>query len=111
MPAPPARPLRRAIQRDIEDVISEKILFGELTAGQLIMVDAPGDVEGESAEVRTAIGADAPEDRPFTFTGTQREIAPSELEQQAGAPLDEKVSSAQDVRITDPRVRAPGEGA
>ncbi len=27
-----ARPLRRAIQRDIEDALSEKILFGELKA-------------------------------------------------------------------------------
>ena len=35
-----ARPLRRAIQRDIEDHLSEKILFGELTAGQLVKVDA-----------------------------------------------------------------------
>jgi len=37
-----ARPLRRAIQRDIEDHLSEKILFGELTAGQLVKVDAVG---------------------------------------------------------------------
>jgi ATP-dependent Clp protease ATP-binding subunit ClpC len=37
-----ARPLRRAIQRDIEDHLSEKILFGELTAGQIVKVDATG---------------------------------------------------------------------
>lgn len=34
-----ARPLRRAIQRDIEDVLSEKLLFGEFTRGQVIVVD------------------------------------------------------------------------
>ncbi|MFC5369652.1 ATP-dependent Clp protease ATP-binding subunit [Arcanobacterium bovis] len=34
-----ARPLRRAIQRDIEDVLSEKLLFGEFSAGQTIVVD------------------------------------------------------------------------
>ena len=28
-----ARPLRRTIQREIEDILSEKILFGELAAG------------------------------------------------------------------------------
>jgi len=33
-----ARPLRRTIQREIEDPLSEKILFGELTAGQIIVV-------------------------------------------------------------------------
>jgi len=38
-----ARPLRRAIQRDIEDALSEKILFGELKAGQTVIVDAQGE--------------------------------------------------------------------
>ena len=37
-----ARPLRRTIQREIEDSLSEKILFGELTAGQIVMVDVDG---------------------------------------------------------------------
>ena len=37
-----ARPLRRAIQRDIEDALSEKILFGELERGQKVIVDAEG---------------------------------------------------------------------
>ncbi|WP_216379083.1 ATP-dependent Clp protease ATP-binding subunit [Arcanobacterium phocae] len=34
-----ARPLRRAIQRDIEDELSEKLLFGEFSSGQTIVVD------------------------------------------------------------------------
>jgi ATP-dependent Clp protease ATP-binding subunit ClpC len=38
-----ARPLRRTIQREIEDALSEKILFGELHAGQQIIVDAHGE--------------------------------------------------------------------
>ena len=37
-----ARPLRRTIQREIEDNLSEKILFGELRAGQIVTVDAHG---------------------------------------------------------------------
>ena len=37
-----ARPLRRTIQREIQDNLSEKILFGELTAGQIVTVDADG---------------------------------------------------------------------
>jgi ATP-dependent Clp protease ATP-binding subunit ClpC len=37
--------LRRTIQREIEDALSEKILFGELTPGQIVVVDAvPVDV-------------------------------------------------------------------
>ncbi len=37
-----ARPLRRAIQRMIEDPMSERILFKEFTAGETVIVDAEG---------------------------------------------------------------------
>ncbi|HEX5303051.1 MAG TPA: hypothetical protein VFW50_39265, partial [Streptosporangiaceae bacterium] len=47
------RPLRRTIQREIEDSLSEKILFGELRPGQIVIVDVEGS--GETAK--------------FTFTG------------------------------------------
>src|SRR5205807_5857050 len=43
-----ARPLRRTIQRSIEDMLSEKILFGELRPGQIVIVDVEG--EGEEAQ-------------------------------------------------------------
>ncbi len=39
-----ARPLRRVIQRDIEDAVSEKILMGELNDNERVIVDA--DSEG-----------------------------------------------------------------
>src|SRR5699024_8688062 len=39
-----ARPLRRAIQRYIEDEISEKILKGEILNGQKIKVDFINDI-------------------------------------------------------------------
>ncbi|WP_432495564.1 ATP-dependent Clp protease ATP-binding subunit [Kineococcus auxinigenes] len=58
-----ARPLRRTIQRDIEDVLSEKILFGDLRPGQIISVDT----EGEGAEQK------------FTFEGTTKEDVPVTL--------------------------------
>lgn len=38
-----ARPLRRVIQRDIEDTISEKILMGDLHDNERVIVDAEGD--------------------------------------------------------------------
>jgi ATP-dependent Clp protease ATP-binding subunit ClpC len=41
-----ARPLKRTIQRELEDALSEKILFGELTAGQIVVVDAELPAEG-----------------------------------------------------------------
>ncbi|WP_258804493.1 ATP-dependent Clp protease ATP-binding subunit [Pseudarthrobacter sp. NS4] len=63
-PAMGARPLRRTIQREIEDQLSEKILFGEIHAGDIVMVDVEGD--GDDAK--------------FTFAGNAKpripEIAP-----------------------------------
>ena len=38
-----ARPLRRTIQRDIEDTLSERILFGQVQVGDEIVVDAEGE--------------------------------------------------------------------
>ncbi|GAA1647502.1 ATP-dependent Clp protease ATP-binding subunit [Actinoplanes couchii] len=37
-----ARPLRRTIQRELEDALSERILHGELVAGQTVVVDREG---------------------------------------------------------------------
>ncbi|WP_017972954.1 AAA family ATPase [Actinopolyspora halophila] len=48
-----ARPLRRTIQHEIEDKLSEKILFGEVEAGQIVIVDVEGwDEEGTEEEAR-----------------------------------------------------------
>ncbi len=41
-----ARPLRRTVQREIEDSLAEKMLFGEVGPGQIVLVD----VEGEGVE-------------------------------------------------------------
>ncbi|MDR6414522.1 ATP-dependent Clp protease ATP-binding subunit [Pseudarthrobacter sulfonivorans] len=64
-PAMGARPLRRTIQREIEDQLSEKILFGEIHAGDIVVVGVDG--EGDDAK--------------FTFEGNTKpripEIAPS----------------------------------
>src|SRR5262249_13961054 len=42
-PALGARPLRRSIQRMVEDPLSEKILWKEFHAGETIVVDAEAD--------------------------------------------------------------------
>ncbi|TAK70158.1 MAG: ATP-dependent Clp protease ATP-binding subunit [Actinomycetota bacterium] len=55
-----ARPLRRTIQREIEDQLSEKILFGELRPGSIVVVD----VEGEGLS------------RAFTFAGEPKAELP-----------------------------------
>jgi ATP-dependent Clp protease ATP-binding subunit ClpC len=55
-----ARPLRRTIQREIEDALSEKILFGELSPGQIVVVDT-------TPEDPMKKGDDVP--HKFTFRG------------------------------------------
>ena len=55
-----ARPLRRAIQRDIEDLLAEKILFGEVHPGEIVVVD----VAPEGSE------------QAFTFVGQPKSEVP-----------------------------------
>jgi ATP-dependent Clp protease ATP-binding subunit ClpC len=55
-----ARPLRRTIQREIEDSLSEKILFNELRPGQIIVVDCEGDPMDVEKSTLTFRGADRP---------------------------------------------------
>ena len=55
-----ARPLRRCIQREIEDVLSEKILFGDIKAGDIALVDVA--TVGDKEE--------------FTFTSTPKSAMP-----------------------------------
>ena len=40
-----ARPLRRAIQRHVEDALSERILYKEFNAGQIVVVDVDEDTD------------------------------------------------------------------
>ncbi len=55
-----ARPLRRTIQREIEDTLAEKLLYGEVRPGQIVLVD----VEGEGSQAT------------FTFSGTTKAQLP-----------------------------------
>ncbi|MCW2718954.1 MAG: ATP-dependent Clp protease ATP-binding subunit ClpC [Pseudonocardiales bacterium] len=58
-----ARPLRRTIQREIEDQLSEKILFGEIEPGQIVIVDVEGlDPDADESRV-------ADDKAVFTFRG------------------------------------------
>jgi ATP-dependent Clp protease ATP-binding subunit ClpC len=65
-----ARPLRRAIQREIEDTLSEKILYSELKAGQIVLVDAEGTGENARFSFRGASkGGSLPELEPVAEKG------------------------------------------
>ena len=92
-----ARPLRRVIQRDIEDAISEKILMGELTDGEHVKVDAEG--EGPLGE--------------FTFEGVPfTDAEKTGTETGDGAAAGDAADSAAAVVPAEPTVPAePAESA
>ena len=65
-----ARPLRRTIQRDIEDELSEKILFGELRPGQIVVVDVAGGGEESHFTFEGTTKTELPDTPPVEIAGT-----------------------------------------
>ncbi|MDK7148402.1 ATP-dependent Clp protease ATP-binding subunit [Corynebacterium kroppenstedtii] len=77
-----ARPLRRTIQRDIEDQLSEKILYGEVAAGELVTVDVENwDGEGKG------------DDAKFTFSTSKK---PGAVMGEGESSLEERKEDADD---------------
>jgi ATP-dependent Clp protease ATP-binding subunit ClpC len=72
-----ARPLRRTIQREIEDSLSERILFNELRPGQIVVVDCEGDPEDFENSKLVFKGADQP--------GAVPDVVPADLGDTASA--------------------------
>ena len=80
-----ARPLRRVIQRDIEDAISEKILMGDLEDGQRVIVDAEGErILGEftfkGEEFEEPAAADKPAERSLRIGDGGRGLLAHDVE-------------------------------
>jgi ATP-dependent Clp protease ATP-binding subunit ClpC len=71
-----ARPLRRAIQRQIEDVLSEKILYKTFSAGEIIVVDVEDD-------------PDSPGRKRYTFNAVEGFVPPSSVELATTATADD----------------------
>ena len=84
-----ARPLRRTIQREIEDQLSEKILFGEIGAGEIVTVDVE-NWDGESS------GKDA----KFVF-GTKVKPLPDTSEQTPSEEAQEAVVGAANKQVPE----------
>ncbi len=65
-----ARPLRRTIQREIEDALSEKILFGDLRPGQIVVVDAEGTGPSATFKITGTDKVALPDAPPVEAAGT-----------------------------------------
>ena len=73
-----ARPLRRAIQRQIEDVLSERILYKTFSAGEIIVVDVEPDPDREGKQ-------------RFTFNAVKGFVPPAAVELATTATTDDQV--------------------
>lgn len=62
-----ARPLRRTIQRELEDKLSERILQGEFTGGQLIVAEL--DEDADTVKFRAVDSPSAPDTPPVELAG------------------------------------------
>jgi ATP-dependent Clp protease ATP-binding subunit ClpC len=62
-----ARPLRRTIQRELEDKLSERLLTGEFHSDQLIVADISAD--GESVDFRAVDAPKMPDTPPVELAG------------------------------------------
>jgi ATP-dependent Clp protease ATP-binding subunit ClpC len=76
-----ARPLRRTIQRELEDALSERILFQELKPGQNVLVDCEGDPE----QIETS---------KLVFSGSARPAAETPVAAAAAGTTAEAVEAA-----------------
>jgi ATP-dependent Clp protease ATP-binding subunit ClpC len=65
-----ARPLRRTIQREIEDPLSEKMLFGEIVPGLIVLVDVVDGEDGKEFTFASTPKADVPDTPPIETAGT-----------------------------------------
>ena len=79
-----ARPLRRTIQREIEDQLSEKILYGEIGAGEIISVDVEG-WDGESKDNTTATFTFSPRPKPLPEGTFDEPLEDTEVRDNDGA--------------------------
>jgi ATP-dependent Clp protease ATP-binding subunit ClpC len=79
-----ARPLRRAIQRHVEDVLSEKLLYKSFTAGEIIVVDVEPDPDRDGRQ-------------RFTFNAVEGFVPPSSVE------------LATTTTASEPIIESPGE--
>ena len=79
-----ARPLRRTIQREIEDQLSEKILYGEIGAGEIISVDVEG-WDGEAKDNSKATFTFSPRPKPLPEGTFDEPLEDTEVRDNDGA--------------------------
>src|SRR6185295_15553112 len=82
-----ARPLRRTVQRDIEDVLAEKMLYGEVGPGQIVLVDVEGEGTTATFTFSGRKVGELPDLPPFETAGVEAGDSLNDLTDEPG-PVD-----------------------
>ena len=96
-----ARPLRRTIQREIEDQLSEKILYGEIGAGEIISVDVEG-WDGESKDNTKGTFTFSPRPKPLPEGTFDEPLEDTEVRDNDGEDSDSVNTVVPDTLPEDP---------
>src|SRR5690625_354909 len=96
-----ARPLRRTIQREIEDQLSEKILYGEIGAVEIISVDVEG-WDGESKDNTKATFTFSPRPKPLPEGTFDEPLEDTEVRDNDGEDSDSVNTVVPDTLPEDP---------
>src|SRR5437660_1587184 len=77
-PAMGARPLRRAIQRYIEDPLADFVLRAQVPSGSTVLVEPGPDGDGEEREVKLTVIEPTPKPTPVGVGAEGGEESPEE---------------------------------
>jgi ATP-dependent Clp protease ATP-binding subunit ClpC len=87
-PAMGARPLRRAIQRYIEDPLADFVLRSQVPSGSTVMVEKPGEDEDSPDEVKLTVIEPAPQPTPVGVGAQEGGEEPEQEQPEQDAPSD-----------------------
>jgi ATP-dependent Clp protease ATP-binding subunit ClpC len=83
-----ARPLRRTVQRDIEDVLAEKMMYGEVGPGQIVLVDVEGEGPAAAFTFSGQKVGELPDLPPFEPAGVELGDSLGEAPDAEAGPVD-----------------------
>jgi ATP-dependent Clp protease ATP-binding subunit ClpC len=84
-----ARPLRRTVQREIEDVLAEKMLYGEVGPGQIVLVGVEGEGTTATFTFEGQKVGELPDLPPFEAVSVDAPVDPPKGESGRGEGEDE----------------------
>ncbi|HET6939714.1 MAG TPA: ATP-dependent Clp protease ATP-binding subunit, partial [Nocardioides sp.] len=91
-----ARPLRRTVQREIEDVLAEKMLYGEVGPGQIVLVGVEGEGPTATFTFEGQKVGELPDLPPFETAGVEVGDSLGDPTEEEPGPIDVPKSGGDD---------------